>query len=104
MAQPAGSSARGCNDGTNTIAQRLQKTWHRGGDSMEILIWIGTALTVAGILGLLWCVKLVLGIKKRNLPDAETKTAMQRVIALNMAALFISAIGLMMVVVGVILA
>lgn len=71
---------------------------------MEILIWIGTALTVAGILGLLWCVKLVLGIKKRNLPDAETKTAMQRVIALNMAALFISAIGLMMVVVGVILA
>ncbi len=71
---------------------------------MEILIWIGTALTVAGILGLLWCVKLVLAIKKRNLPDAETKTAMQRVIALNMAALFISAIGLMMVVVGVILA
>ena len=71
---------------------------------MEILIWIGTALTVAGILGLLWCVKLVLAIKKRNLPDADTKTAMQRVIALNMAALFISAIGLMMVVVGVILA
>ena len=71
---------------------------------MEVLIWIGTALTVAGILGLLWCVKLVLAIKKRNLPDAETKTAMQRVIALNMAALFISAIGLMMVVVGVILA
>lgn len=71
---------------------------------MEILIWIGTALTVAGILGLLWCVKLVLAIKKRNLPDAETKTAMQRVIALNMAALFVSAIGLMMVVVGVILA
>lgn len=71
---------------------------------MEILIWIGTALTVAGILGLLWCVKLVLAIKKRNMPDAETKTAMQRVIALNMAALFVSAIGLMMVVVGVILA
>lgn len=71
---------------------------------MEVLIWIGTALTVAGILGLLWCVKLVLAIKKRNLPDPETKTAMQRVIALNMAALFISAIGLMMVVVGVILA
>lgn len=71
---------------------------------MEILIWLGSVLTLVGIVGLLWCIKLVMEIKKRALPDAETRAAMQRVVALNMGALAVSGLGLMMVVVGVILA
>lgn len=70
---------------------------------MTILIWCGTALAVTGILGLLWCIKIVLGIKRANLPDAEARLAMQRVVALNLGALAVSFLGLIAVLVGVIL-
>lgn len=70
---------------------------------MHIVIWIGTALTVLGIAGLLWCIKLVLDIKRQSLPDDQARAAMQRVVAWNMGALAVSFLGLIMVVVGVIL-
>ncbi|MEO5619347.1 MAG: hypothetical protein ACOH2M_02790 [Cypionkella sp.] len=71
---------------------------------MHYVIWSGAALTVLGIVGILYCVWLVLSIKRANLPDAEARAAMQRVVAVNMAALFVSFFGLMIVLVGVILA
>ena len=71
---------------------------------MHIVIWIGTALTLLGIVGLAWCIKLVLGIKRQALPDDQARTAMQRVVVWNMGALAVSFLGLIMVVVGVILA
>jgi hypothetical protein len=71
---------------------------------MQILVWIGTALSLIGIAGLLWCVWLVLGIKKRNMPDDVARAAMQRVVVWNLGALAISFLGLILVVIGVILA
>ena len=70
---------------------------------MQIMIWGGAALTLLGVFGLLGCIWIVLGIKRANLPDAEARAKMQRVVALNMAALGLSFIGLMAVLVGVIL-
>jgi len=70
---------------------------------MHIVIWIGTALTLVGIAGLAWCIKLVLGIKRQGLSDDQARLAMQRVVAWNMGALAVSFLGLIMVVVGVIL-
>jgi hypothetical protein len=70
---------------------------------MELVIWSGAALTVLGLVGLLWCIRIVLQKRKANLPEAEMRAALQKVVALNMAALGVSAIGLMMVVIGVIL-
>jgi hypothetical protein len=70
---------------------------------MNFVIWGGAALTLVGILGLFWCVWIVLGIKRANLPDAEARAKMQRVVALNMGALAVSFLGLMAVLVGVIL-
>lgn len=70
---------------------------------MQIMIWGGAALTMLGVFGLLGCIWIVLGIKRANLPDAEAHAKMQRVVALNMAALGLSFIGLMAVLVGVIL-
>lgn len=70
---------------------------------MQIMIWGGAALTMLGVFGLLGCIWIVLGIKRANLPDAEARAKMQRVVALNMAALGLSFIGLMAVLVGVIL-
>ena len=71
---------------------------------MAMVIWIGAALTLAGVAGLVWCIVLALRAKRSGLADAAMKAALQRVVALNLGALAISGLGLMLVVVGVILA
>ena len=70
---------------------------------MEWLIWIGTAVTMAGLAGLIWCIIGVAKAKRAGLPDAELRARLQRAVALNLGALFLSALGLMMVIVGVFL-
>lgn len=70
---------------------------------MEYMIWGGAGLTLLGVLGLLWCVVLGVRAKRASLPEAEVKAQLQRVIALNLGALAISALGLMAVIFGVIL-
>lgn len=71
---------------------------------MEWAIWVGAAMTVAGLAGIFWCVRLALRANRAKLPDAEMRAAMQKVVLLNMAALGVSALGLGLVVIGVILA
>ena len=71
---------------------------------MTLLIWIGAALTIAGVAGLVWCIILAMRAKKAGLPDDQMRAALQRVVVLNMAALGVSGIGLMCVVFGVMLA
>lgn len=71
---------------------------------MEILVWAGAACTLAGVFGLIWCIVLALRARRSGLPDAEMRTALQRVVVLNMGALAVSGLGLMMVVVGIMLA
>ena len=71
---------------------------------MTWLIWSGAALTLTGVLALLWCIRLVMMNRRKNLDEAAMRAALQRVVALNMAALAVSGIGLMMVVAGIILA
>ena len=70
---------------------------------MEILIWIGSILSILGLIGLLWCIKTVIKAKKLAGSDEELRTSLQKVVPLNMAALFLSAIGLMLVVLGIML-
>jgi len=71
---------------------------------MDWLIWIGAALTLLGVAGLVWCIVLALRAKRAGLPDAEMRASLQRVVVLNMAALAVSGLGLMCVVFGVFLA
>ncbi len=70
---------------------------------MEWLIWIGAAVTLAGVALLLWCVLTIARARRAGLADDQLKARLQRVIVLNFGALFVSAIGLMMVVVGIVL-
>ena len=70
---------------------------------MEILIWIGSILSILGLIGLLWCIKTVSKAKKLADSDEELRTSLQKVVPLNMAALFLSAIGLMLVILGIML-
>ena len=70
---------------------------------MEILIWIGSILSLLGLVGLLWCIKTVLRAKKAAVSDEELRMSLQKVVPFNMAALFLSAIGLMLVILGTML-
>ena len=70
---------------------------------MEILIWIGSILSLLGLAGLLWCIKTILRAKKAAVSDEELRISLQKVVPFNMAALFLSAIGLMLVILGIML-
>jgi len=70
---------------------------------MEILIWIGTVLSLLGLADLLLCISTVLRAKKTAGPDNELRISLKKVVPLNMAALFLSAIGLMLVILGILL-
>ncbi|MBM3615530.1 MAG: hypothetical protein FJX28_08895 [Alphaproteobacteria bacterium] len=71
---------------------------------MDWMIWIGAALTILGVAGLVYCILLALKAKKANLPDEAMRAALQKAVVLNMPALAVSGIGLMFVVFGVMLA
>lgn len=70
---------------------------------MENLIWIGAVVTLLGLAGLIWCILKVQSARKKGLDDDALKAELQKVVALNLGALLLSAIGLMMVVVGILL-
>ncbi|MEL7345159.1 MAG: hypothetical protein AAFN59_09915, partial [Pseudomonadota bacterium] len=70
---------------------------------MEILVWLGAALTCLGLVGLGACIIIVRRARRDGLEEAEMRDRLQRVVALNLGALAVSAIGLMCVVLGVML-
>lgn len=70
---------------------------------MTALIWGGAALTLLGVAGLLACILVVVRARKAGLADQELRATLSRVVVWNMAALALSALGLMAVVTGVIL-
>jgi len=71
---------------------------------MEIIVWIGATVTLAGLAMLAWCIVAVVRARRAKLDDAALKARLQKVVALNLAALAVSGLGLMMVIVGVFLA
>ena len=70
---------------------------------MEALVWIGTAVSLAGIAGLVWCILAVARARRAGLDDAALRTRLQQVVAWNLGALGVSALGLMLVVLGLFL-
>ncbi|MDA7965495.1 hypothetical protein [Ruegeria sp.] len=67
----------------------------------DIIVWGGAALSVAGLIGLVWCILRVMKARKSGLSDDELRAAVQSVLPWNMGALFLSVIGLMMVILGI---
>lgn len=67
----------------------------------DALIWAGSAITLAGVVGLGAVVVHVMRLRRAGLPEADLRKALQKAVAWNMAALFCSVIGLMAVVFGI---
>ena len=83
--------------------EKTSLTQGLNGVEMELLIWTGAILSILGLVGLFWCIKTVLKAKKSAVSDEELRGSLQKVVPLNMASLFLSAIGLMLVVLGIML-
>ncbi len=71
---------------------------------MELLVWIGAAMAGVGLVIIGYCIGAALRVRKAGLPDVEMRARLQKVVIYNMVALLISALGLGMVVMGVLLA
>ncbi|MWD28814.1 hypothetical protein E0K89_015130 [Aquicoccus sp. SCR17] len=70
---------------------------------MEYLIWIGAGVSLLGLMGLVWCIVTVAQARRAKLGDEEMRAVVARVLPLNMGALFLSMIGLGIVIVGIFL-
>ncbi|MDA8747720.1 hypothetical protein N9M66_05870 [Litoreibacter sp.] len=70
---------------------------------MAYLIPIGAVVTLIGLVLLLMCIAKVAKARSAGLPEDELRVVLEGTVPMNLGALFLSAIGLMMVVVGILL-
>ncbi|MWB77937.1 hypothetical protein GLS40_07875 [Pseudooceanicola sp. 216_PA32_1] len=70
---------------------------------MELLVWGGAAVSLIGLVGLVWSIVRVNRARKAGLDDEALRAAVQKVLPLNLGALFLSVIGLMLVILGIFL-
>lgn len=70
----------------------------------DLLIWGGTLVSLAGLVGLVMCIIYVARARKAQLAEQDMRALLQKALPLNMGALFLSVIGLMLVILGIFLA
>ena len=70
---------------------------------MLILIWGGALLSVFGLIGLLFSMYKVAKAKKNSNSDQELRESIKAAMPLNLASLFVSVLGLMSVIIGVLM-
>lgn len=68
---------------------------------MQYLIWIGTVISVIGLGGILFSIARVMKAKKEELSDEDMRARISKILPINLGALFLSVIGLMMVILGI---
>lgn len=71
---------------------------------MATLVWIGAAITILGFCGIVWTIFAVRKSRAAGLDDGALRARLGQILPVNLGALALSMLGLMMVVVGVILA
>ena len=70
---------------------------------MLILIWGGVLLSLFGLIGLLFSMYKVAKAKKNNTSDQELRDSIKAAMPPNLASLFVSVLGLMSVIIGVLM-
>lgn len=69
---------------------------------MELVIWIGAALSLVGLGGIAYSIITVAKAKRANLSDEDLRARIAKVLPINLGALLVSTIGLMAVIIGVV--
>jgi hypothetical protein len=70
---------------------------------MQAMIWAGALVSLCGVAGLGYCILRALKARRSGLPEEAMRAELQKVVLINMAALGVSALGLMLVVLGIVL-
>jgi hypothetical protein len=71
---------------------------------MEWLVWIGAGIAALGLAGIIYSIVAVSRAKRAGLDDPALRAKLATILPINIGSLLLSMLGLMMVVVGVILA
>jgi hypothetical protein len=69
----------------------------------DLLMWSGVFLTMTGVLGLVMVAHYTWKLRQTDLEDTEMRAALHKSVARNNAALFVSVLGLMLVIIGLVL-
>ena len=69
----------------------------------SLLLWGGVGVSLTGLIGLVWSIVRVTRARRAKLSDDELRAAVQAALPLNLGALFLSVIGLMLVILGIFL-
>ncbi len=69
----------------------------------EWMIWGGAAVSLAGLAGLVWCILRVVRAKRAGADGDALRAVVQSVLPVNLGAMFLSVVGLMLVVIGILL-
>ena len=70
---------------------------------MELLVIIGAIISIIGLIGILVCILKASKAKREGGTQEEMQAKLEPLIPLNLGSLFLSIIGLICVVLGVIL-
>ncbi|MFK5998833.1 MAG: hypothetical protein QM492_12095 [Rhodobacterales bacterium] len=70
---------------------------------MESMIITGVVVTALGLTGLIYCIAKAFKARKSGLKGDELAAHLKGLVTINLAAFLLSAIGLMLVVVGILL-
>jgi len=68
---------------------------------MDLLVWIGAAISALGLVGIIYSIVAVAKARKAGLDDDALRARISRILPINLGSLFLSVIGLMMVIIGV---
>jgi hypothetical protein len=71
--------------------------------AMDNMIYAGIVITAIGLIGLIYCILKAFKARKAELKGAELTAHLKRLVAVNLASFFLSAIGLALVIVGILL-
>ena len=70
---------------------------------MALVIWSGAVISLIGLAGLMVCIFRVMKAKKLMTDEHELRVVVKNILPLNLGSLFLSVLGLMAVVVGILL-
>ena len=70
----------------------------------DILIWFGAFLSLVGLIGLIWCIVFVARARRAQLSEEALREKLRKTLPMNLGSLFVSVLGLMLVILGIFLA
>lgn len=70
---------------------------------MEFLVYIGGTFTLIGLIGLGYCIKMAMAVKREGSDAKDATKRLRSLVAWNLGAMGMSSIGLAMIVIGLIL-